>query len=171
MPFELCATRKTGIVPRRRGLPPCLASLPDAAIQRASVIVRSLGPQAVEIIDRRANRLPVEPAPAGQIQTARAAYSYDPREEATPHSEPAIVVACGETQIRPHGRGTATSARIMPADGAGDHLITYKIENAGCQQVNLKLPPPLVRADLREILSTRSRQPHTPPMPMPHRTV
>ena len=152
MPFELRATRRTRVALGAPGLPLCLASLPDAAAQKASVLVRSLGPQAVEIIDRRANRLPVEPAPAGQIQTARAAYSYDPREEATPHPEPAIVVACGESANPAAWAWDCAVHSRYASDGAGDHLITYKIENAGCQQVNLKLPPPLVRADLREIL-------------------
>ena len=49
--------------------------------KQATLIVRSLGPQAVQIKTHRLTPLPVEAAPAGQIQTERAAYRYDPREE------------------------------------------------------------------------------------------
>ncbi len=155
MPFELHATRKTRIAPGAPGLPLCLASLPDAAIQRGSVLVRSLGPQAVQVLARRADRLPVEAAPVGQIQTARAAYSYDPREEATPHAEPAIVVNCRDSANPAAWAWDCDIRSHYASAGAVDHLITYKIENAGCQEINLKLPPPPARQDLRQILINR----------------
>jgi hypothetical protein len=148
MPFELRATRKSTI---SGPLPLCLASLPDAATQRASVLVRSLGPQDVQINTHRVDRLPVPAAAAGQIQTARAAYSYDPREEAVPHHEPAIVLACTDSEIPSAWAWDCDIRSRYAADGAGDHVFTYKIENAGCRHVNLRLPAPLGRSNLREI--------------------
>jgi hypothetical protein len=148
-PFELRASRRTNI---GGTLPLCLASLPDAATQQASVLIRSLGPQAIQIKARRALPMPVEADQAGQIQTARAAYRYDPREEAIHHLDPAIVVTSAD-RTTPNAWAWDCDIRSrFAASGAGDHQITYKIENAGSRQVNLRLPPPLGQRDLREIL-------------------
>jgi hypothetical protein len=153
MPFELRAVRRTTIA---GPIPLCLASLPDAATQQASVLIRSLGPQAVQVKARRAVAMPIETAQAGHIQTARAAFRYDPREEATPHLDPAIVVACDEsTTPSAWAWGCDIRSRIA-ADGAGDHQVIYEIENAGCRQVSFRLPPSLERGDLREILINKT---------------
>ncbi len=151
VPFELHATRKTRIAPGAPGLPLCLASLPDAAIQRANVLVRSLGPQTIQVAAHRMAALPIEPAPAGQIQTARAAYSYNPREESAPHPEPGIVVNCIEGANPAAWAWDCDVRSRYASDGAGDHLLTYRIENAGRQELKLKLPP-LMRGELRQIL-------------------
>ena len=49
-----------------------LASLPDAARQEATLAVRSLGPQVLQIKTHRLQPLPAEAASSGQMQTLRA---------------------------------------------------------------------------------------------------
>ena len=111
VPIEIRASRKTKLV---GPTPVCLASLPDAARQEATVIVRSLGPQIVQIKTHRLKPLPTEAAPAGQVQTARASYQYDPRTEATPQSEPALVLTAADNQSPRPGSGIARSVRNLP---------------------------------------------------------
>ena len=136
-PLEIRASRKTKLI---GPTPVCLASLPDAARQEATLIVRSLGPQIVQIKTHRLKPLPTEAAPAGQVQTARASYQYDPRTEATPQSEPAIVLTAAGSESAAAWVWDCEVRSQLAANGAADHVVSYRIQNAGSRQIRLTLP-------------------------------
>ncbi len=150
-PLEIRASRKTKLI---GPTPVSLASLPDAVQQDAMLVVRSLGPQNVEIKTHRLKLLPTEAAPAGQVQTVRASYQYDPRTESTPQSEPAIVLTAVGGELE--GTMYPWSAWVwdceirsqFAANGAADHVVSYQIQNAGSRQVRLTLPAPLTLRDV-----------------------
>ena len=146
--IEVHAMRKTKI---SGPLPLCLASLPDAASQQATLTVRSLGRQAVQIRTHRLTPLPAETVPAGQIQTVRASFQYDPRSETTPQAEPAIVLTTIDSESPAAWVWDCDIHSQYAADGAGEHTVTYLIQTAGSRQIDLKLPAPLVRRDLHGV--------------------
>ena len=125
--------------------------MPDAARQEATLIVRSLGPQIVQIKTHRLKPLPTEAAAAGQVQTARASYQYDPRTEATPQSEPAIVLTAVGSESATAWVWDCEIRSQFAANGAADHVVSYRIQNAGSRQIRLTLPAGLVRRDVHGI--------------------
>ena len=125
--------------------------MPDAARQEATLIVRSLGPQIVQIKTHRLKPLPTEAAAAGQVQTARASYQYDPRTEATPQSEPAIVLTAVGNESAAAWVWDCEVRSQLAADGAADHVVSYRIQNAGSRQIRLTLPAGLLRRDVHGI--------------------
>ena len=125
--------------------------MPDAARQEATLIVRSLGPQIVQIKTHRLKPLPTEAAPAGQVQTVRASYQYDPRIEATPQSEPAIVLTAVGNESAAAWVWDCEVRSQLAADGAADHVVSYRIQNAGSRQIRLTLPEGWLRRDVHGI--------------------
>ena len=111
-PLKCAAVRKTKL---SGPLALRLASLPEAASQQATVVIRSLGPQAVQFAAHRVTPLPIDQVPADQVQTVRAAYRYDARllerarRATTPR--PSIVLTAVTRVALPPGHGTAKSAR------------------------------------------------------------
>ena len=148
-----------------------LASLPDAARQDAMLIVRSLGPQVVRIKTRRLQSLPTEAASTEQLQTARATYRYEPRTEAMPQTEPAIVLTSMSNPSPTAWVWDCTVHSRFATDGAADHVVSYNIQNAGRRQIHLALPAPLARSDVHGIWvndrpAAAFSQP-SPPAPLP----
>jgi hypothetical protein len=157
-PIALRAVRRTKFAGQ---LPLCLASLPDAATQQASVIVRSFGPQGVRVATRRVAPLPIDAAPPGRIQTVRAACRYDARalfspneagnKSGAPRDEPAVVLAAVD-RTEPTGWAWGGEIRSrFTAEGQIEHLITYNVESVGAQRIVVKLPSPLCCGDIRSI--------------------
>ncbi len=134
--------------PDRRSASPRCPMRPE---QEATLIVRSLGPQIVQIKTHRLKPLPTEAAPAGQVQTARASYQYDPRTEATPQSEPAIVLTAVGNESAAAWVWDCDVRSQFAADGAADHVVSYRIQNAGSRQIRLTLPEGLARRDVHGI--------------------
>jgi len=148
-PVEIRASRKSRLV---GPTPVCLASLPDAARQEATVTVRSLGPRIVQFKTRRLQPVPTQSAPPGQVQTARASYQYDPRTETTPPTEPALVLTEAGTRSAAAWVWNCEIRSQLAADGDGDHTVRYSIQNAGSRQICLTLPDGLLRSDVHGIL-------------------
>ncbi|MGA2255474.1 MAG: hypothetical protein ABSG53_12485, partial [Thermoguttaceae bacterium] len=147
-PIEIRASRKTKLV---GPTPVCLASLPYAARQEATLVVRSLGAQIVQIKTHRLQTLPTEAAPPGQVQTARASYQYDPKMEATPQSEPALVLTAAKNQSATAWVWDCEVRSQFATSGAADHEVSYFMENAGRSQIRLTLPAGLLRSDVHGI--------------------
>jgi hypothetical protein len=148
-PLEIRASRKSQL---GGPTPVCLAWLPEAAQQDAALIVRSLGPQIVEIKTHRLKPLPTEAAPAGQVQTARASYQYEPKTEAAPQPEPAIVLTPVAGESAAAWVWDCKVRSQVAADGTAEHVVSYLIQNAGSRQVRLTLPDGLARRDLHGVL-------------------
>ena len=151
---EIRASRKSKLAAGTRypwSAAVCLATLPDAAEQEATLVVRSLGPQIVQIKTRRLKLLPTAAAPAGQVQTARATYQYDPKTEAAPQPEPAIVLTAVGNESAAAWVWDLDLHSQVAADGTADHVLTYRIQNTGSRQIRLTLPEGLTRRDLHGV--------------------
>ena len=147
-PVEIRASRKTRLL---GPTPVCLASLPDAARQEATLTVRRLGAEVLQFKTHRLQPLPTEAAPLGQMQTVRASYQYDPRTESTPQSEPALVLSTAGSQSSMAWAWDCQIDSRVAADGTGDHLVSYSIQNAGNRQIDLKLPAGILSRDVHVI--------------------
>jgi hypothetical protein len=146
--MEIRASRKTRLV---GPTPVCLASLPDAARQEAMLIVRSFGSQIVDMKTHRLKVQPVEAAPAGQVQTVRGSYQYDPRTEGGPQTEPALVLTAAGNESAAAWVWDCDLRSQFAANGVADHVVSYRIQNTGCRWIQLALPAPLVRRDVHGI--------------------
>jgi hypothetical protein len=127
-----------------------LATLPDVTSQECTLVLRSLGPRPLEISSNRLKPIANAAAPPGQYQTVRGTYRYDPSRDATSLGEPAVVVAL--VPVPPLPLCWVWNCELQSqfaADGTGQHLISYRLQNAGASHVALTLPPPLTRQDVR----------------------
>jgi hypothetical protein len=148
-PIEIRASRRTRL---SASMTVCLASLPDAARQDGELTVRSLGPQVVEMKTRRLKAQPVESAAAGKEQRIRASYRYDPRTEVAPQSEPAMVLSVVDGDTAMAWVWDCELRSQFAANGAANHVVTYRIQNAGRRQIRLVLPAPLKGDDVHGIV-------------------
>jgi len=137
VPFEIRATRERLL---DKSTPVSLASLPEAAGQRATLVIRSSSPTDLRIENRRLKPVPPAPVPPGRRQTALATYRYDPAAEM--RSDEAAVL------LSPLSARIGAAAWIWQcylesryqSDGAGQHLCAYRLQNCGVEQFQLKLP-------------------------------
>ncbi|MCX7427393.1 MAG: hypothetical protein NTW96_17400, partial [Planctomycetia bacterium] len=148
VPFEILATRDTEL---EEPGPICLAALPEATSQDATLVIRSAEATDVRIENRRLEPIPVEPPAAGRCQTARAAYRYDPTRVATSPTASVTVSVSRDA--------TAPSALVWSchldsryeSDGTSRHLATYWLESSGRPRLRLVLPATATRADVRGV--------------------
>jgi hypothetical protein len=146
--MEIRASRKSRLA---GPTPVCLASLPDAARQEGALVVRNLGPQAVEMKTHRLTAQPTEAAATDQVQTVRGSYRYDPRTEGGPQSEAAMVLTAVESKSAAAWAWDCEVSSQLAVDGAADHVVTYRIQNTGSRGIHLALPAPLARRDVHGI--------------------
>ena len=159
-PVEIRAVREVEL---NESLPVSLASVPDAASQQATLVVRSFGPHPLHVANHRLKLIPSEPTPAGQYQTARATYQYDPVRETAAESEPAVVLAAPRTATVP--TAWAWNCEIQSqyaADGTGRHFLSYRLQSAGGGRVHLTLPEASERQDIRGLWVDDVRATPTP---------
>ena len=148
-PFEIRAVRESKLV---KSQPVSLASLPDAASQQATVVVRSLGPNPLQIKNNRLRLLPTEPVPANQYQTARATYQYDPIRDAVEEPEPALILSASNSVSVPSAWVWNSELRSQyAADGTGHHFVTYRVQSAGGGRIHLTLPTDVARHDIHGV--------------------
>jgi len=72
--------------------------------------------------------------------------------EATPQSEPTLAVASVGIRSANAWVWDCEVRSRFAANGDADHVLSYRIQNAGRRQICLKLPSGLVRRDVHEIL-------------------
>ncbi len=145
-PIEIRASRAMNF---SGDVPVSLASLPDAARQEGTLVIRSVGTQPVAIKNCRLKLLATEPVARGQYQTIRATYQYDPLGESAAQDEPALVLArSGDSPTAAAAVASRTWAWDCTLDsqfasnGAADHLVTYRLQCAGRRQACLSFGAP-----------------------------
>lgn len=137
--FELRAVRASPLSDKQ---PLCLASLPEAAAERATLVLRSTGSTALRIENHRLQPIVPEAVADHQVQTVLAAYRYDPTTDAEAASPPAVLAALPAHNGLPAvwvWDGQVESR--YEADGRGRHRAVYRLESRGAGQWELALPP------------------------------
>jgi hypothetical protein len=148
-PFEIRAVRET---PLAEPQAVSLATLPEAASQQATLVVRSLGPQPLRIKNNRLKPLPSEPVLPSQYQTTRATYQYDPPGEAAADAEPALVLsAAAEAALPTVWAWNCELQSQLAADGSGQHCVAYRLQSTGAARIRLTLPPAATPQDVQGI--------------------
>jgi len=150
-PFEIHASRTSNL---SDGEAVSLASLPEAAVEQGTVVIRGLpGSAPVRIENERLDPIPIPTALAGHHSTARAAFRYDPVRDASPESGSELRVARLDPEaVLPSA--WVWSCRLQSrfeASGAGQHLVAYRLENSGMARIRIALPPGVAAEDLRGV--------------------
>ncbi len=139
VPFDLRASRSVRLADEQ---PIGLAWLPEAAAQRATLVIRAAGATPLRIDNRHLYPVPTAAAAPDRHQTARAAYRYEPARHAGYSAAVAVSVSLEPTSTTP--MAWAWSCRLQSRfepDGQGSHLVTYHMESVGGEQLQLTLPP------------------------------
>jgi hypothetical protein len=139
-PFELAAWRETPL----SALPAVasLASLPDAAEQQGTVVLRATGPKDVLVENRRLKAILPEAAPPGLEQAIRGAYRYDPVRDVAEGAEAAVRVR--ETSNSSRRSAWIRDCRLTSwyqTDGTARHVAAYDLEKSGCSVLRLAVLP------------------------------
>jgi hypothetical protein len=138
--FELATSRETAL----SALPvvASLASLPDAADQQGTVVLRAIGSRDVLVENRRLKSVLPEAAPPGLEQTIRGVYRYDPTRDVAEGAEAAIRLR--ETPNTARRSAWIKDCRLTSwhhTDGTVRRLVTYDLDKSGCNTLRLALPP------------------------------
>ena len=148
--FEICGVREVPIA----GLPVfvSLASLPEATAQRGEVTIRSLRPGGLSVENRRLKAILPEPPPAGQVQTIRDAYRYDPARDVAQGAKAAIRVDASSEPVSPSAWvGDCRLESWHQTDGTVRCSATYDLENAGRNRLRLAMPPGIAVGELHGV--------------------
>jgi len=150
VPFQIRAVRTTQLTERQAV---SLASLPEASVQRGTVVVRSTGSTSVWIQNGGLKPIPTATAPADRYNTARATFRYDPVRDAAPDAERALSLWRLESEHAPPSAWvwSCSLESRFESSGAGRHLATYRLENAGRERLRLTLPPSSARQDVQGV--------------------
>jgi len=149
-PFEIRATRTVNL-PRRMAI--SLAALPEANSQTATLVVRAAEATPLRIDAGRLQRIPTEPAPSGQYQTARATFHYEPEPLALSPAVDAVTVSI-DTKADSGQSAFAWDCRIdsrYEGRGGSQHLVTYRLENTGRPSLRVTLPSSSKEKQIREV--------------------
>ena len=157
-PFEVRATRTS---PMAQPTPVGLVSLPEAASQRGTLVVGSSGPGSVHVRGKRLTPLPAEPPSADRAFAPQGTYRYDPLQETGADGEAGAVLTLDETRLGPP-TAWAWSCQLesrYEADGSGQHLAAFRVQNAGRDRLEIDLPPPLTQANVLGVWLDEARVP------------
>lgn len=150
VPFQIRAARTTQLTERQAV---SLASLPEASVQRGTVVVRSTGSTSVRIENDGLKPIPTAAVPADRYNTARATFRYDPVRDAAPEAERVLSLWRMESEHAPPS-AWVWSCRLesrFESSGAGRHLATYRLENTGRERLRLTLPPSSTRQEVKGV--------------------
>ncbi|NQT12077.1 MAG: hypothetical protein HQ582_04985, partial [Planctomycetes bacterium] len=150
-PFEIRASRTTKLAD---GEAVSLASLPEAAVEQGTVVIRGTpGSTPVWIDAERLAAIPIPAAPAGRQNPTRAAFRYDPARDVDPQSGSVLRVARlgREAALRSAWVWSCRLESRFEASGAGWHLVTYRLENSGAARIRITLPPAAAGRDPRGV--------------------
>ena len=148
--FEISGSRETAA----SALPvvASLASMPEAADQRATVVIRSARAGGVCVENRRLKAVLPDPPPPGHEQTIRGAYRYDPGRDVAEGAKAAIRVCLSSKPAEPSA--WIKNYRLESwhqTDGTSRHLATFELERSGCSSFRLAMPPGTTLADLHGV--------------------
>ncbi|MBN2473676.1 MAG: hypothetical protein JXB62_03635 [Pirellulales bacterium] len=144
-PFELRAVRESELSARQ---PVSLAWLPEAAEQRGTLVVRSLGSQTVRVVNRRLERISAEIVTPERRQTVRAVFRYDPTRDAVASPDATVVSSSSDSVAPPAWAWACRLQSRYGSDAAGEHLATYFLQSCRGNRIRLRLPPPAGLQDL-----------------------
>ena len=144
VPFEIRASRTSGLTAEEAV---SLASLPEAANQQATLVVGSIGSSYGRIENRRLEQIPIETAPlVDRFDTTRASYRYDPSRDTVGALDPPLTIVPLAVEAAPPAAWVwdcRLESRCQPS-GTSEHLATYFLQNAGAEEVRLRLPKPAI---------------------------
>ncbi len=147
--FEIRGSREVELTDR---VAVNLVSLPEAAAQKATLMIRSSESPSVRIENRRLEPIPSDAVSSRQFHRLLATYRYDPQREMVGQSEPAAVLVPDNTPASPlvwawHGQLQSRYA----SDGAGQHLAIYRLQNSAARQVEFLLPEKTDLSDIHRV--------------------
>ena len=162
VPFQIRAGRTTQLTERQAV---SLASLPEASVQRGTVVVRSTGSTSAWIENDGLKPIPTATVPADRYNTARATFRYDPVRDAAPAAERALSLWRLESEHAPPSAWVWSCGleSRFESSGAGRHLATYRLENAGRERLRLMLPPFSTRQEVQGVW-VNEKQASCPPV-------
>ncbi|MBN2216248.1 MAG: hypothetical protein JW719_02610 [Pirellulales bacterium] len=137
--FVIHAIRSTAL---RGKTPISLAAMPEADRQAGRLLIRAEQDAPLAIDRGRLESISPEPPPRGQYQTARATFRYWPESLAQPGSNDVVAVAVdngSEHSCSAFAWNCRIDSRFAPGGGA-QHLVTYRIESAGCPRFRVSWP-------------------------------
>jgi hypothetical protein len=153
-PFELHALRSFKFSDPE---PVSLASLPEAAAQSGTLIIRAAdsepcdphgGPSRALKINTRLTPIDVDPPPAG----AWSAYRYNPGRDAVASREgPVTVSRTDEMVTQPLWAWSCRLQSRYQTDGSAEHLAVYRLQNVMRSQLRLTLPPGVSSDDVHNV--------------------
>ena len=97
-----------------------LASLPEATEQRGTVVIRSVRTGGVSVENRRLKAILPEPPPAGEEQTIRGAYRYDPMQDVADGTKAAIRIGRADKSAGPSAWIKKLPAGVVVSDRRND---------------------------------------------------
>ena len=148
--FEIRARRTCKLTDRQAV---SLASLPEAASQRGTLVVSLTDSAAVRIQNNRLEPIPTETVPPDQYNPARATYRYDPARDAVAAPEAALSILPQEGETAPPSAwvwNCLLESRYEPR-GTGHHLATYRVQSMGRERLRLRLPPEATLDEVRGV--------------------
>ena len=142
--FEIRATTKISVSrPVSAYTPPIpLAYFPLASSQKAEIVIESPQESFYQIVNRRLASIPIAAPDWNRYQTIRAAFRYDPSEEAILSAEPPLLIAPAEPQDVP-AAAWAWALRLdsqFEAEGTVHNTARFLIENRGKDALKITLP-------------------------------
>ena len=139
MPFELTAERSTEF---RQNLPVSLVAVPDSASDRGMLTIRVAGDEPIDIANHRLKVISSQPRSPERHSSARALLRYEASRDVTASLTPAVTispVADQQDQLLVWAWKCTIDIQVA-GSGSIEHVVEYRLENAGGDRVSLKLP-------------------------------
>ncbi len=161
-PFEISAARTTRL---DQETAVCLAALPEASLQKATLLIRSNDVTAGRFENHRLEPISSEPIQPQRYSTIRATYRYNPLHMLSSSQQAELTVLPAATKGAANRTDENATESACPSawawscqlhsyfnpDGAARHSAMYLIENAGRAQLRLTLPETIEPADVQGI--------------------
>lgn len=153
-PFEIRGTRQLKLSEQQ---PVCLASLPEAAGQQATLVIRLSGPETVRITNHGLTRIPTAAVSPDRYQTARATYRYDPSGDLARGAQQGVTISCCQAATPPAWAWNCELESRYAANGTGQHLASYRLQSSGSGRLRLSLPSQASLEDVRDVWVDENR--------------
>lgn len=143
------AMRKSALVDRQ---PVCLAAMPGAVQQQATLEIRATGSSVVVVDNKRLRPIALEKPPFAEYSPLRAAFHYQAQQDMDPSDAPLTISPGGSEPVGPSA--WAWRRRLdsrYQASGLARHLVSYWIESAGRERLELTLPARTSPDEIREV--------------------
>ena len=141
-PFEIRASRSCKLNEKTEA---CLAALPEASQQTATLAVKSSDLCGQRFENRRLTPIPPQPGKTGRYSTTRAVYRYDPKQTISSPGRATLAILPNTDKKTGETLPTAWawSCRLQSfhmADGNVFNSVQYYIENVGRDRLIFYLP-------------------------------